>query len=60
MPTKRIRSTNTLEKSEVAETVSVNVPLPKDLHRQLRFRAFDLDITLAEAVAQALEYWLQD
>jgi hypothetical protein len=60
MPTKRTRSTNTLDKPEVADTVSVNVPLPKDLHRQLRFRAIDLEIPLAEAVARALECWLQD
>jgi hypothetical protein len=39
------------------DTVGVNVPIPTALHRKLRIRAIQEDMTLAEAIAAAVKEW---
>lgn len=39
-------------------TVGVNLKLPALVHRQLRVKAVALDLTLSEAITQAVEEWL--
>ena len=38
--------------------VSINVPLPADLHRKVRIKAVVDDMTIKDAVIAALEAWV--
>jgi hypothetical protein len=43
------------------ETVGINLPLPRDLHRQLKARAASNGLTVRQAVIEAVIDWvLQD
>ena len=39
-------------------TVTINIPLPVDLHRKLRIKAITVDLPLKDAVAAAIEQWV--
>lgn len=39
-------------------TVSINVPLPADLHRRLKIRAITDDTSLRDAVIAAIEQYV--
>lgn len=39
------------------ETVTINVAVPVALHRKLRIRAINEDLTLSEAIAAAVKEW---
>ena len=38
--------------------IGVNISLPPDLHRRLRIRALENDVTMAEAIELAIAAWL--
>jgi hypothetical protein len=38
--------------------VGVNVSIPYDLHRQLKIKQIQLDLSLPEAIVQAIEAWV--
>jgi hypothetical protein len=40
-----------------AETVTINIPLPRDLHRRLRIKALKEDLSVVDAVATAIDEW---
>jgi hypothetical protein len=40
------------------ETVSINVPLPGELHRQLRIKAITEGLSLKDAVITAIAEWV--
>jgi hypothetical protein len=40
------------------DTVSVNIPLPAELHKQLRIKAAMEDLTIKDAVISAVEDWV--
>jgi predicted HicB family RNase H-like nuclease len=40
--------------------VSINVPLPAELHRQLRIRAATDGVSLKESVIAAIEAWVDE
>jgi porphobilinogen deaminase len=44
--------------SEKSETVSINVDLPIELHKQLRIRAITENLRLRDAIVAAVECWL--
>jgi hypothetical protein len=58
MPTKRGQLATNATNTDLADTVSINVPLPAGLHRQLRMKALMDGITLRDAVAAAVEEWV--
>jgi hypothetical protein len=47
------KTTNTEE-----PTVAINVPLPVELHRQIRIAAIERGCSLKEAVIEAIRSWL--
>jgi plasmid stability protein len=49
-------NTATKQQHKVAP-IAVNIPLPRDLHRQVRVRAAEKGITLKAAVIEALTDW---
>ena len=38
--------------------VTINVPLPVDLHRRLRVKQIMRDLQMKDAVAEAIEQWV--
>lgn len=40
-----------------SKTVAINVQLPEAVHRKLRVKAINQQMTLAEAVAAAVQAW---
>jgi hypothetical protein len=46
--------------SDVKKAISVQVPVPIDLHRRLRMKAFRNDLSLRAAVIVAIESWVED
>ena len=41
-------------------TVTVNIPLPVDLHRALRLKAVASDLTMKDAITAAVAAWVAD
>lgn len=61
MPTqsnKMTTATATPPKTTTDPTVSVNIPLPAELHKQLRIKAAMEDLTIKDAVISAVEDWV--
>jgi hypothetical protein len=50
-------TTNTKPRKPPAKTVAINVALPQAVHRKLRVKALNQEMTLAEAVAAAVAAW---
>ena len=42
------------------DIVTINVGIPRDLHRRFRVQAVLLDMTLTDAVTDAIERWLTE
>jgi len=57
-PTNALQTNPTRPRAADA-TVGINVAIPYDLHRKLRIKAIQLDLTLVEAVTAAVETWVQ-
>jgi len=46
------------EDQRESATVTINVPLPVDLHRRLRVKQITRDLQMKDAVAEAIEQWV--
>ena len=51
-------STTAPPRPTATDTVSVNIPLPAELHKQLRIKAAMDDLTIKDAVITAVEDWV--
>ena len=51
-------TTKLTKAAEPQPEVTINVPLPAELHRQLRIRAATDGLTLKESVIAAVESWV--
>ena len=46
-----------VDASAKSDTVTINIALPRELHRELRVRAIREDMNIGEAVAAAVREW---
>jgi hypothetical protein len=65
VPTEQSRRISDAHKTEsddgkpaIADVVSINVAVPRDLHRRFRAQAVMLDLNMTDAIADAIERWL--
>lgn len=54
------RSTNDTADAPLSDTVTINVPVARELHRQFRVKAMMLDMTVSDAIADAIERWIEE
>jgi hypothetical protein len=51
---------NPARRRKTTDHVGVNITLPFDLHRRLKIKQIQLDLTLTEAMTAAVQLWVDE